>query len=109
VLTVSKFPLGDTRGLLDVARGLPGPIMLGIEMPRGARFLHLGAVPGFLGGYGTEPCLWAFVDTDAPKVLRKFWLLGTGGPGEQLAFMEYVGTFFLAPLVFHLFAEREAE
>lgn len=49
-------------------------------------------------------CLWALVDTDQPKVKRKFTLCGTGHPAPE---GEYVGTALLDEdsLVLHVFED----
>jgi len=87
-----------------------------LEMPRGARILHVAMLQGgdrLTGG----PCIWALVQTEQPMVKRKFSLRGTGHdcddldlyrpPGER---SDFVGTFFVygdGSLVFHLFDRGE--
>lgn len=77
-----------------------------IEMPRYAKLLHVdiqGDVGSFKGG---QPCIWALVDVDAPKVKRRFSLRGTGHDCDDLIGTEFVGTFFAhsdGSLVFHVF------
>ncbi len=50
-----------------------------------------------------NPCVWARVDTDAPRVKRRFELRGTGhdcsGVGKHLGSLQLRG----GSLVFHLF------
>ena len=70
-----------------------------IEMPRYAKLLHVGM-------QGNMAHVWALVDTDAPKVKRKFSLRGTGHDCTDVRNAEFVGTFFAIPdgsLVYHLF------
>jgi len=70
-----------------------------IEMPMGARLLDVQV-------QRDDICLWALVDSDLPRTIRRFVIHGTGHPiarkSEELG---YVGTFQLAggSLVFHLF------
>ena len=67
-----------------------------IDMPIGAEILTVQMQNGSL-------CLWAKVDSDAPKERRKILIRGTGNSiGEVVA---YIGTFQLAvaSLVFHVF------
>ena len=74
-----------------------------LEMPRYAKILHV-AMQGSIN-HG-QPCIWARVDTDAPKVKRKFSLRGTGHDCADVRNAEFVGTFFAFPdgsLVYHLF------
>lgn len=39
-----------------------------------------GAVPLCVGDQNERPCLWVQVDTDAPKVDRVVYVVGTGNP-----------------------------
>lgn len=47
-------------------------------------------------------CLWAEVETDAPKTRRKFAVVGTGNPVPMPA-RRYICTFPDGPFVWHLF------
>jgi hypothetical protein len=84
-MTVWKFPLA-----LEDA-----PV---IEMPRGARLLHIAKQHDF-------PVVWALVDPTAPRVGRCLRLMGTGhdllGPPDA----PHVGTITLRDglLVYHVF------
>lgn len=75
---------------------------IGVEMPRGARVLHVDAQFG-------RPCLWALVAPAAPKEVRRFRLAGTGHPLPPLDRVIFdwihVGSFQMAggQLVWHLF------
>ena len=73
-----------------------------IEMPRGARILHVGVQNG-------KPQLWAMVDVKAPLVDRHFAVRGTGHPADGLKEVQHSGTFMMAngALVFHLFDRGE--
>lgn len=70
-----------------------------VEMPKGARLLHVHE-------QGGDVCLWAEVDPAAPKVDRVVLVFGTGHPirHEQI---EYVGTAHLVEagqsLVLHVY------
>lgn len=74
-----------------------------IEMPKGSAVLSVQTQIG-------APVLWALVDPDAPRVKRRFVLLGTGHAvgGAQLHGLDFVGTFQLSDgaLVFHLWADQ---
>lgn len=67
-----------------------------INMPTGAEVLTFQ-----LQGGGA--CVWAKVDTNAPKTARNFRLAGTGHPLPIDKDMKYVGTVQLNFLVLHLF------
>lgn len=73
-----------------------------IEMPEEAKLLTVAT-------QGDVPCLWAMVDPEAPKEMRKFYLAGTGHPlhNEYMNDNSYVGSFQMkgGALVFHLFCE----
>ncbi len=75
-----------------------------IEMPRYAKLLHVQMQGNLFSG--GNPCIWARVDTDAPKVKRKFSLRGTGHDCADIRDAEFVGTFFAfkdGSQVYHLF------
>ncbi len=59
--TVWKFPIPTQDGIIDIL------------MPKNAEILHVA------DQYG-QICLWALVDSDAEKVIRKFRIYGTGHP-----------------------------
>lgn len=69
-----------------------------LDMPRGAKLLHLGVQSG-------QVYIWAQVDTAAPRVRRQFELVGTGYDLGDVAAGDYVGTVFLqnGALVLHGF------
>ena len=66
-----------------------------VEMPRAADVFHVA-------GQGGSPCLWAVVDTEAPKETRRFLTIGTGWelPDEH---GYYLGTAHCGALVWHVF------
>lgn len=66
-----------------------------IDMPRGARLLHVGI-------QGASAFVWALVEVGAPAVTRRFVLCGTGHDMPHPD-APHVGTFFMGPLVWHLF------
>jgi hypothetical protein len=88
VKTIWKFPL-ETTDLQTV------------RMPSGAVVLTVEA-------QDARPCLWALVDSEAPKVNRRFAIYGTGHP---FGGGDYIGTYQLVggALVFHVFELTEAE
>ncbi len=68
-----------------------------LTMPAGADVLCVQMQDG-------RPYLWAKVDVEASKSLRRFYVVGTGHPMPVDA-KRYVGTFQMASgkLVFHVF------
>lgn len=68
-----------------------------VEMPEGARILDIQVQEN-------RPVVWALVDTDAPKELVRFYMIGTGEEiCEDTSKLCYVGTFQVAHFVFHVF------
>jgi hypothetical protein len=83
VKTVRKFLLQVT----DV---------LEVEMPQGARLLHLGIARA-------RPCVWALVEESSPPSLRRFRLTATGEPiPDLLPGWTYVGSVVLGANDCHL-------
>lgn len=72
-----------------------------IDMPSGAKILHVAAVGGLEGGI----YLWAIVEPDAPVAHRSIAVYPTGLEplSEEALAGTYLGTVHLGPLVFHLF------
>jgi hypothetical protein len=74
-----------------------------IEMPKGAKILKIQVQHG-------TPCMWALVDSKAPKEMREFRIVGTGQHIELSPYLEltYIGTFQVngGHLVFHVFEDR---
>lgn len=70
----------------------------GIWMPWGAEILSVQC-------QGGRPFVWAMVDTMNTDRERRFVLVGTGHPCNDLERGKYVGTFqqYDGALVFHLF------
>lgn len=68
-----------------------------VEMPEEAMILCVQMQHG-------NPCIWAEVDTEKPKVTRNFQIYGTGHAMSD-AYLDYIGTFQMhgGNLVFHLF------
>lgn len=68
-----------------------------IEMPKGAEILTTQTQDGKL-------CIWAVVNLNADKEIRRFLLVGTGDLINN-EFKKYVGTFHCGggKYVFHLF------
>lgn len=81
--TIWKFPVSEDVQIL--------------ELPKDAWVLTVQDQDGV-------PCIWAAVDPDAPKVLRKVFVVCTG---QLLPFSgggaEYVGTFQRPPHAWHVF------
>lgn len=69
-----------------------------LDLPEGAEILTVQIQRG-------EPQLWALVDPYAPKVRRKFRVIGTGHPIEDAGDLFWVATIQLheGSLVFHIF------
>ena len=70
-----------------------------LKMPACAVLLHVGT-------QGTQLCLWALVDPEAPTAERRIRVAGTGHPIDYAPVeLRHVGTVLLADdrLVFHVF------
>lgn len=70
-----------------------------IEMPEGADIITLMVQDG-------TACIWAIVDTEAPKVKRTFLVVGTGHDIPENCLGWYWGSWQSGPFVWHLFEER---
>lgn len=84
--TIWKYPLAITEQQT-------------IQMPQGAKVLDVQR-------QGDDACLWAEVESNAPKEARIFWVFGTGHViPEEFSPREHVGTFQLRELrlVFHVY------
>lgn len=75
-----------------------------LEMPKDARILHVA-----LQHDPQAPQLWALVDVNAEKVVRRFAYWGTGHVIPDNLNLVYVGTVLIDrnTLVFHLFEVLE--
>ena len=75
-----------------------------LRMPKGAEVLRVAA-------QGDQPCMWALVDTEAPKENRHFRFAGTGHPIDEKGRMKFIDTFFMrdGALVFHIFEYTRAD
>ncbi|MBL4904338.1 MAG: hypothetical protein JKY62_17070 [Desulfocapsa sp.] len=73
-----------------------------IEMPVGAKVLHVDAQHGHL-------MLWAEVDEDphAPTEERTFLIIGTGFSFPEELKKEFIGTVLQGYLVWHIFEKKE--
>jgi hypothetical protein len=82
---IYKYPIKDERAQT-------------IRMPEGAEILSVQC-------QGEQLCIWAMVDTESPSEHRRFVLLCTGEPCEELEHGRYVGTVQLRQgvVVLHLF------
>lgn len=69
-----------------------------VSIPAGARALSLQP-------QGTAPVIYVLVDPEAPKVIRRAILLGTGEVRADLEKFTFVGS--LGGSGFHCFLERE--
>lgn len=70
-----------------------------VEMPAGSRILSVQV-------QRDEPCLWAVVDSTAPRVKHRILIRGTGHPLLiDMASCPFIGTFQIPSLglVFHVF------
>lgn len=70
-----------------------------IELPKGTKILDFQQQNGLI-------CMWALVDTDKPKELRRFWIIGTGHPvpdGWDLSY--YLATVQVSGYVWHIFGD----
>jgi len=81
-----------------------------ISLNKGYEILYAGMDPS------NKLCLWAKVDTDAPKVKRTVYILGTGNPmpsedENSYVEMDYIGsvkdnTRALAVFMWHIFVGK---
>jgi len=64
-----------------------GPRDNTFQMPVGAKILHVGRAQG-------ELALWALVDSDAEKIDRHFFTVGTGHelPDKGTSYVTFIGT-----------------
>jgi hypothetical protein len=94
VITVWKFPIEATE-------------TQAIQMPRGAKLLHVAAQGE---GLRAQPCVWVLCDTEAPRTFRTLAVVGTGHHSAHVAELPHVGSFLLGhgELVFHVFDMGEA-
>lgn len=69
-------------------------------VPRGAEFIHVGSeAPDIV-------CVWAALDSDAPKDERTFRIFGTGHPiPDEVGFEGYLGSTQAPPFVWHVFVD----
>jgi hypothetical protein len=82
VLTVHKYPF-------------PIAPRFTLDLPRAAIILKVEC-------QGRTPCLWAWIDTEGPMERVGFALFGTGHEVPRSG-LEFVSTFQMPPLVWHLF------
>lgn len=59
-----------------------------------------------VGIQGNDIMVWAVHDDDAPALSVRFYVMGTGHFFVDTSESNFVGTVFLGPLVFHVFAEE---
>ncbi len=66
-----------------------------------------GAFPMTVQTQNDKPQVWMFVDDSQPPERRKFRIVGTGHPADDVQYGQYVGTFQMqgGSLVFHLFQQ----
>lgn len=69
-----------------------------IELPRHALINHVGLDPN------GQPCIWAEVDTDAPKTPYYLYVVGTGHKLPEFASIQ-LGTFIQGPFVWHVYSD----
>ena len=88
----------------------------GIMMPRGAEILKVDASDSDRNDYPITQLqngyIWAIVDPDAPKVLRKIDVRGTGyGLSDSLGKHNYIGSVQIVSgtLVYHFFDLGEVQ
>lgn len=89
-MTVWKFPLKVTGSQIILIPKINYPLTVQIQ--------------------GSEPCLWAVVDPDSPRIHVIVRTFGTGQT-DITHEMDYIGTYQLADggLVFHIFVEKRSE
>lgn len=86
--------MSEKRTIWKFTLDSPDPV---IELPAGAQVVEFASQHGHL-------CMWAVVDPAAPRVKRRFHIVGTGHEFE--AWWSYLSTARMASgLVWHLLAE----
>ena len=70
-----------------------------VEMPQGAQLMTVQE-------QGGELCLWAAVDTEAPKESRTIEIIGTGNPFHE-ASRRYVASVQQGVFVWHVFERTD--
>lgn len=73
-----------------------------INMPVRAQILSLQVQNGL-------PCVWALVDDSEFISMREFRTVGTGHPANECGDLQFVGTYQLLDLVFHVFVGTVSE
>lgn len=73
---------------------------LEFEIPEISHICHVGPEPGSPTDSNLV-CFWAIVDTDSPKVVRRFKVHGTGHLVEGNA--KIIGSVIIYPFAWHLF------
>jgi hypothetical protein len=68
----------------------------GVMLPKNAQILSVQY-------QDDKPCVWAMVDSDAPREQRRFLLYGTGHPIKEHERLKFIGTIQRIGLVGHLF------
>ena len=72
-----------------------------VSMQKGARVLSVGVQHGQIQ-------VWALVNPEAPKELRRFRIAGTGHPlEEELERLRFIGTVQMGDFVWHIFEHQE--
>jgi len=75
---------------------IQGPDFYGIDIPQDSRVVHVGRDPE-----SGMPCLWMEVNTESPRVVKNFWVKGTGwGIQEDLV---YIGSAICGEFVWHIY------
>ena len=77
-----------------------------VKMPLDARVLTVRANSDRPHAY-YKIDLWALVDPEVQTAIRHFRIVGTGHPGPDLDMVDYIGTVFDGPFVWHVFEAQE--
>ncbi len=72
-----------------------------IEMPEGAKIVHVDTDPGDSGIL----CIWAEVDPDAPKEDRFIYVRGTGHDINHT--LVHLGSVRMPPFIWHVYTDPE--
>jgi hypothetical protein len=79
-----------------------------IELSENADILTVQVQNNFITKKDDKLCLWAMVDENQTKVIRKIRIIGTGKHIEEPLRLKYLGTVQLVNgLVLHIFLEGE--
>lgn len=104
--TIWKFPF-EIGNVIEIEMPV-GAIVLHVDIQKQITNQEYAVIAGISTGASVEQevlCVWALVNPEANKEIRKFRLFGTGHPFPEDEDLIHVGSFQMeqGKLVFHLF------